>query len=59
MLQQLNHPAEYYLNHDETKDLLSHRQLLQDYGAEEDLADDMLNDQGEIKVILSHTQYSL
>ncbi|XP_052562965.1 uncharacterized protein LOC120418960 isoform X2 [Culex pipiens pallens] len=41
----LNHPAEYYLNHDETKDLLSHRQLLQDYGAEEDLADDMLNDQ--------------
>ncbi|XP_065081265.1 uncharacterized protein LOC135703850 [Ochlerotatus camptorhynchus] len=40
-----NHPAEFYLDHEQTKDLLSHRQLLQDYGAEEDLADSMLNDQ--------------
>ncbi|XP_055642710.1 uncharacterized protein LOC129779322 isoform X2 [Toxorhynchites rutilus septentrionalis] len=41
----LNHPADFYLNHDKAKDLLSHRQLLQDYGAEEELADEMLNDQ--------------
>ncbi|XP_055589619.1 uncharacterized protein LOC129741846 isoform X6 [Uranotaenia lowii] len=41
----LNHPAEFYLDHEGTKDLLSHRQLLLDYGAEEDLADEMLNDQ--------------
>lgn len=59
MFQQLNHPAEYYLNHDETKDLLSHRQLLQDYGAEEDLADEMLNDQGENMLSFPHTRYSL
>ncbi|XP_058815670.1 uncharacterized protein LOC131679117 isoform X5 [Topomyia yanbarensis] len=41
----LNHPAEFYLDYEQAKDLLSHRQLLQDYGAEEDLADEMLNDQ--------------
>ncbi|XP_055544683.1 uncharacterized protein LOC129729856 isoform X5 [Wyeomyia smithii] len=41
----LNHPAEFYLNHDEANELLSHRQLLQDYGAEEDLVDEMLSDQ--------------
>nr|XP_029714668.1 uncharacterized protein LOC109409328 isoform X6 [Aedes albopictus] len=40
-----NHSAEFYLDHEKTKDLLSHRQLLQDYGAEEDLADSMLSDQ--------------
>lgn len=43
---QSNHSAEFYLDHEKTKDLLSHRQLLQDYGAEEDLADSMLSDQG-------------
>ncbi|XP_053691986.1 uncharacterized protein LOC128740472 [Sabethes cyaneus] len=41
----LNHPAEFYLNHDQSSDLLCHRQLLQDYGAEEDLVDEMLSDQ--------------
>ncbi|XP_021701234.1 uncharacterized protein LOC5567456 isoform X6 [Aedes aegypti] len=40
-----NHSAEYYLDHEKAKDLLSHRQLLQDYGADEDLADSMFNDQ--------------
>ncbi|XP_062546363.1 uncharacterized protein LOC134212475 isoform X5 [Armigeres subalbatus] len=40
-----NHSAEFYLDQEKTKDLLSHRQLLQDYGAEEDLAESMLNDQ--------------
>lgn len=43
---QLNHSAEFYLNYDQAQDLLSHRQLLQDYGAEEDLVDEMLSDQG-------------
>jgi hypothetical protein len=28
---------------------LSHKELLRDFGAEEELADDMLNDQGTFK----------
>uniref|UniRef100_A0A182P317 Uncharacterized protein n=1 Tax=Anopheles epiroticus TaxID=199890 RepID=A0A182P317_9DIPT len=41
----LNHSAEYYLGHVQSQGILSHRQLLRDYGAKEDLADEMLNDQ--------------
>lgn len=35
------------MNHEQSKDILSHRQLLRDFGAHEGLADDMLNDQGK------------
>uniref|UniRef100_A0A182TWL6 Uncharacterized protein n=1 Tax=Anopheles melas TaxID=34690 RepID=A0A182TWL6_9DIPT len=41
----LNHSAEYYLGHVQSQGTLSHRQLLRDYGAKEELADEMLNDQ--------------
>ncbi|XP_050072303.1 uncharacterized protein LOC126560386 [Anopheles maculipalpis] len=41
----LNHSAEYYLGHVQSQGILSHRQLLRDYGAKEELADEMLNDQ--------------
>ncbi|XP_058451583.1 uncharacterized protein LOC131430543 isoform X2 [Malaya genurostris] len=40
-----NRSAEFYLDYEQSKDLLTHRQLLQDYGAEEELVDQMLNDQ--------------
>uniref|UniRef100_A0A453Z0E2 Uncharacterized protein n=2 Tax=Anopheles gambiae TaxID=7165 RepID=A0A453Z0E2_ANOGA len=46
----LNHSAEYYLGHVQSQGILSHRQLLRDYGAKEELADEMLNDQGEQQV---------
>ncbi|XP_053673512.1 uncharacterized protein LOC128723771 [Anopheles nili] len=41
----LNRSAEYYLGHVQSQGVLSHRQLLRDYGAKEELADEMLNDQ--------------
>ncbi|XP_050095097.1 uncharacterized protein LOC126577477 [Anopheles aquasalis] len=41
----LNHSAEYYLGHVQSQGILSHRQLLRDYGAKEELAEEMLNDQ--------------
>lgn len=34
------------MNHEQSNSILSHRQLLKDFGAQEDLADDMLTDQG-------------
>lgn len=34
------------MNHEQSNSVLSHRQLLKDFGAQEDLADDMLTDQG-------------
>jgi hypothetical protein len=34
------------LNHDESDKILSHKDLLRAFGAEEKLADEMLNDQG-------------
>ncbi|KAL7031544.1 hypothetical protein ACKWTF_007045 [Chironomus riparius] len=37
--------AEFYLNHDESDKILSHKELLKSFGAAEDLADEMLNDQ--------------
>lgn len=43
---QLGKTAESYLNHDESDKILSHKDLLRSFGAEEDLADEMLNDQG-------------
>ena len=43
---QLGKTAESYLNHDESDKILSHKDLLKMYGAEEDFADEMLNDQG-------------
>uniref|UniRef100_A0A182KC93 Uncharacterized protein n=1 Tax=Anopheles christyi TaxID=43041 RepID=A0A182KC93_9DIPT len=44
----LNHSAEYYLGHVQSQGILSHRQLLRDYGAKEELADEMLNDQDDL-----------
>ncbi|CRL04179.1 CLUMA_CG017287, isoform A [Clunio marinus] len=41
----LGRTAESYLNHDETDKILSHKDLLKAFGAEEGLADEMLNDQ--------------
>lgn len=43
---QTGHTAEFYLNHDEAHTILSHAELLKKFGANENLADDMLNDQG-------------
>ncbi|XP_070506432.1 uncharacterized protein [Chironomus tepperi] len=37
--------AEFYLNHDESDKILSHKELLKSFGAAEELADEMLNDQ--------------
>ncbi|KAG5684639.1 hypothetical protein PVAND_013859 [Polypedilum vanderplanki] len=37
--------AEFYLNHDESDKILSHKDLLRSFGAAEELADEMLNDQ--------------
>lgn len=34
------------MNHDESDKILSHKNLLQRFGADETLADEMLNDQG-------------
>uniref|UniRef100_A0A336LY16 CSON004016 protein n=1 Tax=Culicoides sonorensis TaxID=179676 RepID=A0A336LY16_CULSO len=39
------HNAEFYTKHDQSDKILSHKQLLRDYGADESLADDMLLDQ--------------
>lgn len=42
--------AEYYYrltNDRQESDVLSHKQLLREFGVQEDLADDMLNDQGK------------
>lgn len=44
--------AEWYLNNDDSDKILSHRDLLKSFGAGEELADEMLNDQG--KPISSH-----
>lgn len=41
------HTVEFYTNHDQSEKVLSHKQLLRDYGADESLADDMLIDQGK------------
>lgn len=43
---QYGNTAEFYLNHDESDKILSHRELLKSFGAAEELADEMLNDQG-------------
>jgi hypothetical protein len=43
---QNGHTAEFFTNHEESDKVLSHKQLLRDYGAEEELADEMLSDQG-------------
>lgn len=43
---QFGQTAEFYLNHEESEKILSHRDLLRSFGAAEELADEMLNDQG-------------
>lgn len=43
---QTGHTAEFYLDHLEAHSILSHAELLKSFGANENLADDMLNDQG-------------
>lgn len=45
-VQQSGNSAEYYTNHEQSDKILSHKQLLSDYGADEKLAEEMLNDQG-------------
>ena len=51
---QFGHSAEFYTNHEQSSDILSHKQLLRDFGAAEEYADEMLNDQGiSINVISS------
>jgi hypothetical protein len=42
------------LNHDESDKILSHRELLKSFGAAEELADEMLNDQGNCFVSYNH-----
>ncbi len=42
----MGHSAEFYTNHEQSNGVLSHRMILKRFGAEEQLADDMLNDQG-------------
>lgn len=46
-LQQLGKSAESYLNDDDSDKILSHKDLLRTFGAGEELADEMLNDQGK------------
>lgn len=43
---QTGHAAEFYLKHEEAYSILSHAELLKGFGANENLADEMLNDQG-------------
>lgn len=43
---QIGKTAESYLNHEESEKILSHKDLLRSFGAGEELADEMLNDQG-------------
>lgn len=43
---QTGHTAEFYLKHEESFSILSHAELLKGFGANENLADEMLNDQG-------------
>lgn len=43
----MGHSAEFYTNHEQSNSVLSHRMILKGFGAEEQLADDMLNDQGK------------
>lgn len=51
---------EFYLNHDESDKILSHKDLLRRFGAAETLADEMLNDQGIfIDVKAQHTHRTL
>ncbi|XP_037035918.1 uncharacterized protein LOC119074076 isoform X3 [Bradysia coprophila] len=39
------HSAEFYTNHEQSSSVLNHRMILKGFGAEEQLADDMLSDQ--------------
>lgn len=43
----MGHSAEFYSNHEQSSGVLSHRMILKGFGAEEQLADDMLSDQGK------------
>lgn len=43
---QTGHAAEFYLNHEESYSILSHAELLKGFGANVNLANDMLSDQG-------------
>ena len=50
--EQLGNSAEFYIEHIQSDSVLSHGQLLKDFGAEPELADDMLTDQGMFKLLL-------
>lgn len=43
----MGHSAEFYTNNEQSNSILSHRMILKEFGAAEQLADDMLNDQGK------------
>lgn len=45
---QLGNSPEFYLDHERSQEILSHYQILGEFGAETSLADDMLNDQGNL-----------
>lgn len=47
----MGNSAEFYMNHEQSNDVLSHRVILKEFGAEEQLADDMLNDQGKKNIL--------
>lgn len=47
---QLGNSAEFYLDHGRSEEILSHRQILGEFGADASLADDMLSDQGTILI---------
>lgn len=49
----MGHSAEFYTNHEQSNSVLSHRIILKGFGAEEQLADDMLNDQGKKETVSS------
>lgn len=54
----MGHSAEFYTNHEQSNSVLSHRMILKGFGAEEQLADDMLNDQGKketLFIVAAHT----
>lgn len=53
----MGHSAEFYTNHEQSESVLSHRMILKEFGAEEQLADDMLNDQGTkeaLSIVFAH-----
>lgn len=56
---QTGHAAEFYLNHEEAYSILTHAELLKGFGANENLVDDMLNDQGFYSIRINSINHSL